>query len=198
MVFLCTAFNCPKTLPVPAMQKNNFYVITGGPGGGKTTLLKELQKQGINYVPETARQIIKNRVDAGLSPRPAPPEFALQVFIQDVEAFTANLHVTNTLFFDRSFIDSAAMLYEADKQLYDTFKPLLEEHRYNNLVFITPPWQDIYVTDNERDQTFEQAVQVYNKLYSWYIQMGYTIAVLPETGVEERVGYIMQCLNPRQ
>lgn len=180
------------------MQKNNFYIITGGPGGGKTTLLKELQKQGINYVPETARQLIKNRLAAGLSPRPAPPEFALQVFIKDVEAFNANLHVTNTLFFDRSFIDSAAMLYEADKQLYNTFKPLLEEHRYNNLVFITPPWQDIYITDDERDQTFEQAVQVYNKLYTWYIQMGYTIAVLPETGVEERVGYIMQYLNPRQ
>lgn len=45
--------------------KNNFYIITGGPGSGKTTLLNELRKNGCNCVPETARNIIREQVEAG-------------------------------------------------------------------------------------------------------------------------------------
>jgi len=35
-----------------------FFVISGGPGAGKTTILLELEKLGFNYAPEAARQII--------------------------------------------------------------------------------------------------------------------------------------------
>ncbi len=42
-------------------QINNFYVISGGPGVGKRTLLKELQKKGYTIVPEVARDLIKEQ-----------------------------------------------------------------------------------------------------------------------------------------
>lgn len=35
------------------------YVLTGGPGTGKTTLLKELAKRGYQTVPEAARLVIQ-------------------------------------------------------------------------------------------------------------------------------------------
>ncbi len=44
-------------------KKNNFYVISGGPGVGKTTLLTELNKSGSIVVPEIARQLIKEQQD---------------------------------------------------------------------------------------------------------------------------------------
>lgn len=40
-----------------------FYVITGSPGVGKTTLLNELNKYGFLTVPEDARKIIKKQID---------------------------------------------------------------------------------------------------------------------------------------
>lgn len=41
------------------LRKDNCYVITGGPGVGKTTLLNELAKHKLKIVPENAREIIK-------------------------------------------------------------------------------------------------------------------------------------------
>lgn len=40
----------------------SYYVLTGGPGTGKTTLLNELGQQGYITVPEVARDIIKHQV----------------------------------------------------------------------------------------------------------------------------------------
>ena len=41
------------------MENPNLYVITGGPGSGKTTVLAELERQGFRCAPEVARQIIQ-------------------------------------------------------------------------------------------------------------------------------------------
>ena len=43
-------------------QNDNFYILTGGPGVGKTSVLDELQKSGYIVMPETARAIIKEQM----------------------------------------------------------------------------------------------------------------------------------------
>jgi predicted ATPase len=177
------------------MTKNNFYVLTGGPGGGKTTLLQALQNMGYNYVPETARAIIKKRLGAGLPPRPAPIEFAMQMFELDTENFITNSGVEAPLFFDRSFLDSAGLIYELNNTVFETVKPFIQANGFNTKVFITPPWREIYSTDTERDQTFEEAQQVYNKLHNWYKANGYNLVVLPEAPIDKRVNFILQHIN---
>ncbi len=42
-------------------ENNNFYIITGGPGVGKTTLLEELKNRNYQIVPEIARELIKEQ-----------------------------------------------------------------------------------------------------------------------------------------
>lgn len=42
---------------------HNFHIITGGPGVGKTTLIKALSSKGFLTVAEDARQIIKTQMD---------------------------------------------------------------------------------------------------------------------------------------
>jgi len=41
------------------------YVITGGPGTGKTTVLRELQRRGFAVAEEVARRIIREQIDSG-------------------------------------------------------------------------------------------------------------------------------------
>ncbi|HEY4964809.1 MAG TPA: AAA family ATPase [Puia sp.] len=65
------------------MVKNNFFIITGGPGGGKTSVLNNLLLQGFSYVEKTARQIIKERLRNGSSPRPEPHVFSNEMFTAD-------------------------------------------------------------------------------------------------------------------
>ncbi|PIS15984.1 hypothetical protein COT62_00785 [Candidatus Roizmanbacteria bacterium CG09_land_8_20_14_0_10_41_9] len=47
------------------MKKNNWYVITGAPSAGKTTLLKELEKKGYTVIYEAARIIIDREMKKG-------------------------------------------------------------------------------------------------------------------------------------
>ena len=47
-------------------KNNNWYVITGGPSAGKTTLLAELEKLGYKTIPEAARTLIDEAVAEGI------------------------------------------------------------------------------------------------------------------------------------
>jgi len=175
--------------------KENFYVITGGPGGGKTTLLENLLSKGYSFVPETARQIIKERLSLGLTPRPDPLTFATAIFEKDLSNFAMNKEKPSVLFFDRSMLDSACQIFHCDKQHYNQVKATLQANRYNRKVFITPAWEEIYQTDTERDQTFEQSVEVYEMLYQWYVQHDYDVVALPKDSVENRVAFILNHLT---
>jgi predicted ATPase len=173
------------------MTKNNFYVITGGPGGGKTSLLESLASGGYNCIPETARQIIKERLSKGLTPRPDAKTFAREIFDQDWKNFISNSDLSSLLFFDRSFMDSAFVLFESDADSYYKIRSTHLTNRYNNKVFITPPWQEIYDNDAERDQSFEQSIEVCQRLENWYREHDYDIVVLPKDTIKNRVKFIL-------
>jgi predicted ATPase len=176
------------------MTKHNFYVITGGPGGGKTSLLECLASKGYPYVPETAREIIKQRLSQGLSPRPDQKTFAEQIFAKDWVNFIS-ISDTSIVFFDRSFMDSACLLFDADGAAYNKIEDTLN-NRFNNKVFLTSPWKEIYQTDAERDQSFDEAIRVYERLEKWYREHGYDTVVLPKDTVENRATFILdQIIN---
>nr|WP_305049673.1 AAA family ATPase [Elizabethkingia bruuniana] len=44
------------------MEESKLFVITGGPGVGKTTLIKVLEKQGFVVIMEEARRIIQEQL----------------------------------------------------------------------------------------------------------------------------------------
>ena len=172
------------------MTKDNFYVITGGPGGGKTSLLERLASKGYPSVPETAREIIKERLSKGLSPRPDLKSFAEQIFAKDWANFISNSD-SLIVFFDRSFMDSACLLFDANADAYNKIRHTHLSNRYNDTVFITPPWREIYRNDTERDQSFEEAIRIYHRLENWYLEHGYHIVVLPKGTVENRATFIL-------
>ena len=173
------------------MTKDNFYIISGGPGGGKTSLLQFMALKGVTYIPETAREMIRDRLSKGLSPRPEPDIFAQQMFFKDYTNYISNSDTQSLLFFDRSFIDSAGLLYNSDINTYNKIRNTHLVNRYNNKVFITPPWKEIYRNDSERDQTFEQSIAVYRQVCDWYTKNEYEIVVIPKDTIENRVGFIL-------
>jgi predicted ATPase len=173
------------------MIKNNFIVISGGPGGGKTSLLESLSKNGYNYIRESGRTIIRERLRKGLSPRPAPEEFARQMFQMDYENFINHTDIPDILFFDRSFLDSAFLVHQSDKIFFDKIRHSLITSRFYTKVFMTPPWQEIYTVDSERDQTFDESVEIYEKLSHWYLTNGYDLVTVPRLPVEMRVKMIL-------
>jgi predicted ATPase len=173
------------------MIKNNFIVISGGPGGGKTSLLEALSKNGIGYIRESGRAIIRERIRTGLSPRPAPEAFARQMFQMDYENFINHTDISDILFFDRSFLDSAFLIHQSDGKFFDKIQDILISSRFYIKVFMTPPWKEIYTVDSERDQTFDESVEIYEKLSHWYLANGYELVTVPRLPVEMRVKMIL-------
>jgi predicted ATPase len=171
-------------------------VITGGPGAGKTALLSELDRLGYATVDDTPRAIIRSRRARGLSPRPPPPEFAEEILRREIEQY--DLHGGGALtFFDRGVIDALWMVSQAAPERRAEVAALAAGHPYHRVAIFLPPWEEIYVNDEERDHPFSHAVHVYESLVTWYEACGYDVAPLPKVPVAERCQIVLSVLKVR-
>ena len=168
---------------------NNRFVFAGGPGAGKTTVLDALKIRGFYCVPDVARAIIKARLDAGLSPRPERIEFVNGIFNTDVANYKA-APPSGVCFFDRGVVDALGMLRQRNALSEDEIDLNLRRYPYNRVVFLFPPWEEIYQTDGERDQTFMESVRVFESVKSWYSHCGYQIQEVPFGTLNERFDFI--------
>ena len=46
-------------------MSDHFFVVTGGPGAGKTSLITELARCGFHTIPESGRAIIRGEMQSG-------------------------------------------------------------------------------------------------------------------------------------
>ena len=168
-------------------------VVTGGPGAGKTALLEALQSRGYAIVADSPRAIIQHRKQRGLSPRPEPHEFARETLRMDVDNYERLDGTSGYIFFERSVLDALCSLDHV-APLGDELNAWLSKYRYCRKVFVPPPWQDIYVTDAERDHTFAHAERVHRIVCDWYGRCGYQVVELPKTSVEERCDFVLRTL----
>jgi predicted ATPase len=99
------------------------------------------------------------------------------------------------VFYERGAVDALGMLAELGK-LGAAERALLAALRYHPQVFVLPPWPAIYVTDAQRDQSFEDAQRVHGRVVDWYRQCGYALVDVPEATVEARVDFILAALRP--
>ncbi|MGD8418539.1 MAG: AAA family ATPase [Pseudomonadales bacterium] len=168
-------------------------VITGGPGAGKTTLLRALERRGYAVVEEAARRIIADRKRIGLPPRPSPAAFAQEILQADLAHYeTAGLRASGPVFFDRSLLDALGMLAALDRLPPELHERYLRRYPYHPKVFVLPPWQEIYTTDSERDQTYEESVSVHESIVRWYTRCGYEVVTVAPGPVEERCEFVLR------
>jgi hypothetical protein len=53
------------------------------------------------------------------------------------------------------------------------------------------------MTDDERDQTFEESIKVYEKLSAWYESNGYKAITIPRVTIERGVDFILSKIPDR-
>ncbi len=46
-------------------MSDQFFVVTGGPGAGKTSLIEEFARRGFHTIPESGRAIIREEMASG-------------------------------------------------------------------------------------------------------------------------------------
>ncbi len=178
------------------MLTTNYFIITGGPGMGKTSLLNALQQQGYTCVPESGRAIIQQQVATGGNALPWADQnaFAGLMFWQAVADYETLQATQQPVFFDRGIPDVEGYLALCGLPVPPAVAEAAAALRYNPLVFITPPWEEIYRHDRERKQTFEEAVRTCNMMQHTYARLGYRLEILPQSSVEDRVKHLLACL----
>jgi len=180
------------------MLKSNFYVITGGPGAGKTTLLEALSAQGLKIVPEDARRIIQDQVSVdgdGLPWRNVNMYTGLMLDAS-ISSYHSHADIEGEIhLFDRGILDTLCYAEMTGQGISIEMNTAAQEHRYNNTVFMLPPWQEIYQTDSERLQTWDEAVHTFLKMKEIYIRYGYTVVEVPKGTIGERVTFILDQLD---
>jgi predicted ATPase len=168
-------------------------VITGGPGTGKSTVIKALAKRNFLCMPEISREVTLNarkngNVQLFLTKPLLFSELLLEGRVnQYIEAENKN---EKLVFFDRGIPDVHAYMNYISIDYPSTYITKSNLYRYN-YIFLMPPWEEIYISDNERYENFEQALAIHNHLERTYKELNYTIIEVPIGTIEERVEFIL-------
>lgn len=172
-------------------------VITGGPGTGKSSIINELISRGYTCLEEISRQVTldakKNGIDQLFLTNPLLfSELLLRGREQQYNQ-TSNLN-TGVVFLDRGIPDVLAYMDFIGDTYPQYFIDVCKDSVYD-CVFILKPWQDIYVSDNERYESFEDALKIHEHLLNTYQTFNYKLIDVPFDTVEKRVDYILNTLN---
>ncbi|PKA99979.1 putative ATPase [Flavobacteriaceae bacterium MAR_2009_75] len=175
-------------------------VVTGGPSTGKTSVIEFLEKQGHFCVHELIRSMTsaeKNEEKANtFKTNPIvsvkdPKMFNQMLLDGRIEQFhTQPNSGAEVIFFDRGIPDVHAYM-NCFGQSYDSgFAQPCYDYRYDHILLM-PPWKEIYAVDNERFETYEESVKIFESLEKAYTHFGYTVNLVPKGNVEERAKFIL-------
>ena len=94
------------------------------------------------------------------------------------------------MLFDRSVVDLVSYLDFKGLETPPHLWRLVEACRYSDTVFVTPPWQEIFLSDSERPKGFEEAVSEYRALSASYRALGYRLVDIPKATVRDRADFL--------
>jgi predicted ATPase len=177
--------------------QKEIVVIIGGPGTGKTTIIDGLVSNGYCCYPEISRHVTAEAQQQGIE----------QLFLENPLLFSelllegrkkqfhdAHQEPHNVVFIDRGIPDVLAYMHYIGDSYPAFFDAACREHIYSK-IFILPPWEDIYISDQERYENFEQAKLIHNHLVETYQKYGYELIEVPKDTVDKRILFILDKIS---
>lgn len=179
-------------------------VITGGPSTGKTSLINALEKNGYCCFHEVIRLMTHEAKEKGdltnLETNPIATVTNPMAFNQKIcsarlaqyrEAEKTDTAIT---FFDRGIPDVLGYMNYFKQHPTDELMAIAENNRYD-FIFLLPIWKEIYVLDQERFESYEEALQIHEYLKNTYTSLGYDVIEVPKNSIENRIQFILNQLK---
>lgn len=178
-------------------EADRFVVVTGGPGAGKTTLLEALACDGLSYTAEAGRGVIRDQMAIGGAAVPWSNRalFAELMLSWEMRSYRWAQQRPGVVLFDRGLPDVVGYLRLEGLPVPAHVYTAAENFRYHRQVLMTPPWQEIFEQDDERQQDFAEAERTYGAMAEVYAELGYRIVDVPRTDLASRVGFTAQRID---
>lgn len=175
------------------MKNNNWYVITGAPSSGKTTVVKLLEKKGYRVVYEMARIYIDQELKKGKTIQEIRKEdAAFQRKILDLKIhYESKLNPKETIFLDRAIPDSLAY-YELVKLPKDKYLEKTVKKSSYKKIFIFEKLE--FEKDYARTESKEEVKKLERLIEKVYIKLPFPIIKVPKMSVEKRLKFILDNL----
>src|SRR5919197_1844730 len=149
------------------------FIITGGPNAGKSTLIDLLSQSGHRVLTESARLIIERE---GIYPWDDQKLFCEAV---SNEQLRREGDLTGAMvFLDRSLVDPVAYAELAGVRLHHSIYDGIDDAKYERRVFFLEMLPH-YVTDRQRQESSELAVEVHETLRAVYLRLGFDLIDVP-------------------
>jgi len=172
-------------------------LIIGGPGTGKSSIINALEQKAHTCFHEISRQVTLEAQKEGIDQLflTKPLLFSELLLKGRIEQFEdANALEVPLAFYDRGIPDVLAYMDYIGDTYPDHFVAACKAHIYD-MAFILPPWESIYVEDNERYENFSQAKEIQQFLIDTYTGYGYNLITVPFGTVSERVTFILNSIS---
>ena len=184
------------------MVRSNLYVLTGGPGVGKSTIATRLKQKGYTVIDEQAREYIadiKNGDAAGALPEDDPQRFNEGLVQRMRNTYHSYLPDASDVVLDRShgdvFAYAAVFNFSPPRLAYKLWErfPL-------RAAFILDPLES-YRKDSARWENKELAQEIHTTLEETYRQKGVSVINVPvfssnkEQSIDQRTQFILSHMD---
>jgi predicted ATPase len=94
--------------------------------------------------------------------------------------------------YDRGFPDIVGFLQLGGLPVPQEFDRVCSELRYEGPIFRAPPWREIYISDDERIQSWDEAIASDAAVTAAWTYYGYRLIDLPFVPISDRVRFVME------
>ncbi|MBR9893535.1 AAA family ATPase [bacterium] len=173
-------------------MSDHFFVVTGGPGAGKTSLITARARRGLHTIPETCRAIIREDKSRVGDARPCEERlaYAERMLERDLRAHSAAQTLSGPVIFDRGIPDIMGYLTLCSLPVPPHVAAAAKAALYNARVFLAPYWDEIFTQDTERTQSRSEAEATFTVMRETYIALGYEITELRRIDIASRADFV--------
>ena len=177
------------------MTDCKLFVISGGPGTGKTSIIKELSKK-FKFVLEAAREVGKkdSRFNGKSIKEINPLEFQRAIFDFQKKKFSELKDKKNKIIFsDRWFGDTLAYYKFHNLKIPKDEFDYAKKFRCSKVFMLN--FLNFYEKDRLRQESNKEQKEIHRLIINMYKKLGYTPIIVPFMNISDRVRFILSKIN---